>query len=231
MITPMQLPWNVLERIDSCHPWTQEWVARTITWGNQGRPWHMPRHSSTGQRGWNHQSPVIPTNWQEAYWSWGRPYRATSDLPRILRSSVMTPFHKALKSTTTFEPALRGLFHWPTVEDDQDLALARSPRLTCWPLPWEKFSSMQHLPDQPSDCLPGLEESAGEPPGTITLPTPLMEVVEAAEIVEAAEVVEGGRKCRSKGKRERYGCGDPGLDTDPPFQGISPCGTCPPQSR
>ena len=44
--------------------------------------------------------------------------------------------------------------------------------------------------DQPSTSLPGLEESAGEPPWATTLPTPLMEVVKAVEIVEAAEDVE-----------------------------------------
>ena len=44
--------------------------------------------------------------------------------------------------------------------------------------------------DQSSPSLPGLDESAGEPPWAITLPTPPMEVVEAAKVVEVEEVAD-----------------------------------------
>ena len=69
MTTAPCQPLNAQEKIGSCHPQTHEWVARTITWGNQGRLWPMPKHSSIGQRGQSHQSPVSPANWQEAFWS------------------------------------------------------------------------------------------------------------------------------------------------------------------
>ena len=49
---------------------------------------------------------------------------------------------------------------------------------------------MCSTPNWPSTGLPGLTESAGEPPQASTPLTPLMEVVKAAKCVKAAKVVE-----------------------------------------
>ena len=55
MTTAPYQPLNALGKIGSCHPETHRWVARNITWDNQGRPWHMLRHSNIGWREWRHQ--------------------------------------------------------------------------------------------------------------------------------------------------------------------------------
>ena len=65
--------------------------------------------------------------------------------------------------------------------------------------------------NQTSTCLPGQEENAKEPPMSHY----------------TADTSNGSRgSCRSRGS---CGSGDLRLDTDPPFQGCSPCGTCPSQ--
>ena len=86
----------------------------------------------------------------------------------------------------------RGLFQWPTVEDNQGLVLVISLIPPCQPLPWEKpYSNMQCSLTIPPHACQDWKRMQGSPRESLHCwhPPQEAEVVKAEEVVEAEEVV------------------------------------------
>ena len=108
----------------------------------------------------------------------------------------MTLPYETLMSATTVEPASGGLSQWPTAEGNQGHITQASMPATPLGEPPPQCATPTN---QPSVCLPGMEEKARKPPQVATPLTPPEEVVKPEEAEEVMKW-EGAVKAEETGE-------------------------------